>query len=466
MIQIDSADGRRAHPTPARLAPARLREALRGAFGTEPMKALPARTLTTIARQDASSEVLVKLIQLGVVLFFGLFYALTPKTDAGTAFTFVPYALAAYFVLTLGGLGWALRRELPDWAVYGSILIDVMLLMALIWSFHVQYEQPASFYLKAPTLLYIFIFVTLRALRFEGRFVLAAGFAAAAGWAILVGYVALSDGAMSMVTHDYVHYLTSNAVLIGAEVDKVVSILVVSGVLWLALRRARNLLVRAVREQTAVEDLSRFFDEPVARRIRGAGAGPSAGTRRPAAILYVDLRGFSALSAELDPAEVVAILTAYQRRVVPLIQQHGGVIDKYLGDGIMATFGALKASGSYAADALRSIDAVAKDAASWPAGGVLARLDPHGVNMAAAAGPVIAGAVGDGQRLEFTVIGGPVNLAAKLEKHNKALRSRALATWEMYETALAQGYAPARSIAKVESVIDAGRPCELAVLHP
>lgn len=446
---------------------ARLKGALRGAFGTEPIDALPARTLATIIRQDASSEVLVRLIQLGVVLFFGLLYALAPKTDAGTAFSPVPYALGAYLALTLGGLAWALRRALPDWAIYGSILIDVMLLMGLIWSFHVQYEQPPAFYLKAPTLLYAFVLIALRALRFQARFVLAAGLTAAAGWVTLVAYVALTESGGAAITRDYVRYLTGNAVLIGAEVDKVVAIVVVSGVLWLALRRARNLLIRAVRQQAAVEDLSRYFDEPVARRIRRAGTRPSAGTRRPAAILYVDLRGFSALSAELDPAEVVAILTAYQRRVVPLIQRHGGVIDKYLGDGIMATFGALKASGSYAADALRSIDAIAEDTASWPTERVLVRLDPRRVNMAAASGPVIAGAVGDGRRLEYTVIGAPVNLAAKLEKHNKQLHSRAIATWDLYEVALAQGYAPARGIGKVDSVIDgSARLCKLAIIHP
>ena len=466
MTQADSDSGHRTDPTPARLVSAHLREALRGAFGTGQIEALPARTLNTIAGHDASSEVLIKLIQLGVVVFFGLFYALGSKTDAGTNFSLVPFALGMYFALTLVGLTWALCRELPDWAVYGSILIDVLLLMALIWSFHVQYGQPASFYLKAPTLLYIFIFIALRTLRFEGRFVLATGFAAAAGWATLVGYVAISDGLMSVVTHDYVRYLTSNAVLIGAEIDKVVSILVVTGVLWVALQRARNLLVRAVREQGAVEDLSRFFDEPVAQRIRRLGSEPSAGTRRQAAILNVDLRGFSALSEEMDPAEVFAILTAYQCRIVPLIQQHHGIIDKFLGDGIMATFGAMKTSSSYAADALRSIDAIAEDAVSWSAVGPLARLDPRDVNIAAASGPLIAGAVGDGQRLEFTVVGAPVNLAAKLEKHNKVLRSRAITTWSMYEIALAQGYEPPNHVLKVESVLDgSSQPCELALLH-
>ena len=63
------------------------------------------------------------------------------------------------------------------------MVIDIVMLMGLIWSFHIQYHQPASFYLKAPTLLYVFIFIALRALRFEPRFVLTAGLVAAAGGA-------------------------------------------------------------------------------------------------------------------------------------------------------------------------------------------------------------------------------------------------------------------------------------------
>jgi adenylate cyclase len=428
---------------------------------------LPARTRETIARQDASSEVLVRLIQLATVLFFGALFMLAPKTDGGTAFSPVPTILASYLSITFLGLVWAWRFGLPDWAVYGSIGIDVALLLGLIWSFHIQYAQPASFALKAPTLLYAFIFVALRALRFQARFVLAAGIASAVGWSTLVIAVVISEGTDMVVTRDYVRYLTSNSLLIGAEVDKVVSILVVSVVLSLALRRARSLLVQAVDEQAAAENLSRFFDAPVVRSIRASGenAITGEGVRREAAILYVDLRGFSVLSARLDPSEVVAILNEYQRRLVPLIQREGGVIDKYLGDGIMATFGALKASDRYAADALRAVDAIAAEVLTWGEHSMLARLGPRGVNMAVACGSVVAGALG-GQRLEFTVIGAAVNLAAKLEKHNKTLKSRALASWGTYETALAQAYDPGRDVAKLASRVEgASELSEVALLY-
>lgn len=436
-------------------------------LGAKPAASLPVRTLATIARQDASSEVLVRIIQLAIVLFFGALFALAPKTDSATAFSPVPTILASYLVLTLLGLAWAWRFGLPDWAVYASIGIDVALLLGLIWSFHVQYGQPASFALKAPTLLYAFIFVALRALRFQARFVLAAGVAAALGWSALVISVVISEGGSMVITRDYVRYLTSNSLLIGAEVDKVVSILVVSAVLSLALRRARSLLVQAVDEQAAAENLSRFFDGPVARSIRAAGdeSITGEGVRREAAILYVDLRGFSVMSAQLDPSEVVAILNEYQSRLVPLIQREGGIIDKYLGDGIMATFGALKANDRYAADALRAVDALVAEVLTWEGDRMLGRLGLRGVNMAVACGSVVAGALG-GQRLEFTVIGAAVNLAAKLEKHNKTLGSRALASWAAYETALAQAYDPGRDVAKLTSCVEgASEPCELALLH-
>src|SRR6266446_6296135 len=81
------------------------------------------------------------------------------------------------------------RHWLPEWLRYVSIVIDMALLLGLIWSFHLQYEQPPSFYLKAPTLLYIFIFIALRTLNFDARKVVTAGLVAVLGWLLLVAYV-------------------------------------------------------------------------------------------------------------------------------------------------------------------------------------------------------------------------------------------------------------------------------------
>ena len=192
----------------------------------------------------------------------------------------------------------------------------------------------------------MFIFIALRALRFEARFVFAAGAAAALGWVAMVAYVITVDPNDNMITRDYVAYMTSNSVLIGAEFDKIISILVVTAILGAALIRGRALLVRAVAEGAAAQELSRFFAPEIADKIRRADQEISAGTGevREAAIVNFDMRGFTRFAATHPPDQVMTLLSAYQHLIVPVIQAHGGSIDKFLGDGIMATFGAAAAS--------------------------------------------------------------------------------------------------------------------------
>ena len=127
-----------------------------------------------------------------------------------------------------------------------SIIVDMALLFGLIWSFHVQYDQPATFYLKAPTLMYVFIFIALRALRFEAGFVVFAGLSAACGW-LMMSYYSIASTGMESVTRNYVEYLTSNTILIGAEWDKVISILVVTGILAAVISRGQDLLKSAIK---------------------------------------------------------------------------------------------------------------------------------------------------------------------------------------------------------------------------
>jgi adenylate cyclase len=293
----------------------------------------------------------------------------------------------------------------------------------------------------------VFLFIALRALRFEARFVLFTGLTAIAGWIGLILYAIGGRGGPANPTDDFVEYMTSNSLLIHAEADKIIAILLTTLVLALAISRARHLLVQAVSEGAAAQDLSRFFDPGVAARIRGAEMSIKAGEGelREVAILTVDLRGFTRLSTELAPAEVMKVLQDYQRRVCPLIAAAGGSIDKFLGDGILASFGAVTPSPTAAADALRAADAVMGAAADWAAERRAGGLPPLEIGLAAASGRVVFGAVGDGERLEFTVIGDAVNFAAKLEKHNKEERTRALTDAATYALAERQGYRPTRT---------------------
>ena len=433
----------------------------------DPEAGLPERVRQAVRAQEDATERVISWAQLGIVLIFGTLYFISPK-PAELDIAPVPWALGIYLALTLGRLLWSHLGRLPDWSLAISVFVDVTLLMVLIWSFHIQYMQPPSFYLKAPTLLYVFIFIALRALRFDARFVILAGALAALGWGVLIAYVVYANPGDTMITRDYVSYLTSNSILLGAEFDKIISILVVTGLIAVALFRAKGLLVRAVSEQAAARELSRFFAPEIAERIKGAADHILAGSgeMREAAILNLDLRGFTPLAGALPPGEVMGLLADYQQRMVPVIQRHGGSIDKFLGDGIMATFGAVRLSDRQAADALAALEAVMAEAAAWQRDCQSQGRSCPQVNGAVATGRVLFGAVGDDTRLEYTVIGEAVNLAAKLEKHNKELGVRALCDSASYDRALAQGFTPAapkRRLAAVQ-VAGLGEPIDLVVV--
>ena len=432
---------------------------------------IPERVLNAISAQQDASEKLVGWVQMAVVIFFGLLYAVSPKTfSRDMTFEPVPWFLGIWFVVTIIRLYLAYRYRMSAPLLYLSIIIDMSLLLGMIWSFHLQYQQPPSFYLKSPTLLYVFIFIALRALRFEARYVVTAGVVAALGWAAMAVYATLASGGMDVVTRDYVYYLTSNSVLKGAELDKVITILTVTAIIAVAITRANKLLVKAAAEGAAAHDLSRFFSPEIARQITTAEQEVTTGTgqARDAAILMVDIRGFTRMSSIIKPDDLVCLLAAYQSRVVPIIQRHGGTIDKFMGDGVMATFGAAVTSPTYAADALKTVDDIMEAAAAWGAELRQEGKPPLKLGAAVATGRIIFGAVGDESRMEYTVIGDAVNLSAKLEKHTKSEGVRALCTALTFDTAVRQGYQPALTIAhrKSRNIEGVARPVDIIVLAP
>lgn len=379
---------------------------------------LPERLHNSIRDQQERSEVLISLIQLLIVFIFSLLYAIAPKTFSQDAdFAPVPWVLAAYLIFSLVRLRLAITRKLPDWMLYLSAFADIALLLGLIWSFHLQYEQPASFYLKAPTLLYLFIFIGIRALHFDPRFVIATGVCAAVGWSLMVAYVLFSDASDNMLTNDYVEYMTSNTVLIGAEFDKVVSILMVTGVLALALHRARNLLVESVFEGSAARDLSRFVPQEIAQQVIHSeeGATTGKGEVSECTILFTDIEGFTSISETMSPENLIEALNRYFSLIAAPIHKHGGVISQFQGDAVLATFNVPKPDQDHASHAVRAALEIQSVLDGEVFGDGVSFQTRIGINS----GPVVGGLVGSGERVGYTVHGDNVNLAARLEQMNK-----------------------------------------------
>ncbi len=386
-------------------------------------QSLPQRLRRSIRDQQERSEVLISIIQLAIVSIFGLLYAIAPKTFSQDAdFAPVPWVLTLYLLFSLIRLRLAIRRRLPDWMLFLSSVADIALLLGLIWSFHLQYEQPPSFYLKSPTLLYLFIFISIRALHFDPRFVIATGISAAVGWVVMVIYVMFSDPANNMITRDYVEYMTSNSVLIGAEFDKVVSILMVTGVLALALHRARNLLMESVVEGSAARDLSRFVPQEVAQKVIHSeeGATTGRGEVSECTILFTDIEGFTAISETLAPEQLIEALNHYFSLIAAPISKYGGVISQFQGDAVLATFNVPKPDADHAGNAVRAALEIQSVLEGETFGEDIAFNTRVGINT----GDVVGGLVGSGDRVGYTVHGDNVNLTARLEQLNKDYGTR------------------------------------------
>ena len=398
-----------------------------------PLQRVPARVREVIDREQDGSEILIGWVQLGVVLTFAALYFLSPKpAGANPMIAPEPWVLFGYVVFTLVRLVLAYRGRLPDWLLYLSVVADMALLLILIWTIHLKYEQPASFYLKVPTLLYVFIFIALRALRFEVRYVILAGVVAALGWLLMVLYVVSVDPANPMITRNYVEYMTSNSVLLGAEFDKVISILMVTAILAVAIARARRLLIESVVESSTARELSKFVPDEVARQAKSGEEHMRAGQGvvREATILFTDIEGFTTISEAMTPTELIATLNEYFAVVTGPIIEHGGVINQFQGDAILATFNIPDELPEHAAQAVRAAIAIQEALRDRNFSGYILRCRV-GINS----GEIVGGLVGTGDRLGYTVHGDDVNLAARLEQLNKEYGTRIIVSQRTRELA-------------------------------
>ncbi|MDQ3315044.1 MAG: adenylate/guanylate cyclase domain-containing protein [Verrucomicrobiota bacterium] len=133
--------------------------------------------------------------------------------------------------------------------------------------------------------------------------------------------------------------------------------------------------------------------------------------RKLVTVLFVDISGFTALSEKLDPEEVRALINTCFESLVPIVQKYGGTVDKFIGDEIMALFGAPVAHEDDPERALRTALEMMEAIAAFNS--------VHGttlnLHMGVNSGPVITGEVGSKRRRDYSVMGDAVNLAARLE---------------------------------------------------
>ena len=199
----------------------------------------------------------------------------------------------------------------------------------------------------------------------------------------------------------------------GFTEDEATLLFAFAGIAAVALGKARD--AEAMRRAERVRaNFERFFAPNVAERIaRQTDQVALGGERRLATVLFADIRGFTQLSERLRPEEVAALLTDYFTEMVDLVFELGGTLDKFIGDALMAVWGAPLTADD---DADRALEAgllmqrrVVELNARWTG-----TRPPIAIGVGIATGEVFAGYLGSERRLEYSVLGDTVNVASRL----------------------------------------------------
>jgi adenylate cyclase len=177
---------------------------------------------------------------------------------------------------------------------------------------------------------------------------------------------------------------------------------------------------RLAREEVARANYSRFLPEYVVKQmLENPDSFKLGGVNQTITILFADIRGFTAISEHAAPEKIVSLLNRYFSAMTDIIFAHGGTLDKYLGDGLMALFGAPTATPEDAANALNAAVAMQRRLLGINEELRKEGLVEVGVGIGLHTGEVIVGYIGSERRSEYTAIGDAVNTASRLESNAK-----------------------------------------------
>lgn len=314
------------------------------------------------------------------------------------------------------------KRSLPELPRYINALIEVS--VPTFGIYQTSHLMAGPLALQSPAIFVYFIFIILSTLRLNWRLSLWTGFVAALEYSILSFYLIENTPDLNQfmpVLVSSIQYFSRSALLLIAGIAA-------AFVSHTIINRVREAINQLGERNQIKEMFGQYVSPEVVNRLLEQKELDS--EMRHVAILFFDIRNFTSFSESHSPIEVVTYLNSVFEIVVDVVKKNNGIINKFLGDGFMAIFGAPLATGNDSKNALRTALEIKETLDSEKLAGNLTELE-FGIGIHA--GQAITGNVGTKERKEYTIIGDSVNLASRIEQLNKAFLSQILVSRKVYE---------------------------------
>ena len=298
-------------------------------------------------------------------------------------------------------------------------------------------DWPRAMQYRFEGFMYFYILLAAGTLAFSWRTVRGIGTIVATFWLLALGIIwlvsnpnlALTEAAQAafLPDHDLAEMLDPNNLLVYIRAQEVVVFVIVAWILAAAVRRYGQLLIGHAALERERANLARYFSPNVVDELSQNDEPLKQVRTQDVAVLFVDIVGFTRYAADRSSEDVIATLRQFHKRMETEVFRHDGTLDKYLGDGLMATFGTPFASDRDAINALRCARAMMASVADWNVEREAAGLQPIQASFGLHYGPAVLGDIG-ANRLEFAVIGNTVNVASRVEALTRGLSVQLAAT--------------------------------------
>ncbi len=363
----------------------------------------------TLKRAEGRRERLAAILR--VFVFLSLMAATLSLREHGAHHHPALYVSIGYGLLAAAGLVLAWRRIFHPLLPFAFVTLEVILVgVQTILMGSLMGQEPMAL-AALPSAAVIFVILAHAAMRYRPWLVL---YAAVLFLAILT-FAGLTmpnpQGNIPATSHNMQHDLVHH------QLFPVIMIVLTAGILFVTAQGTRRLLHASISERIARHRLARFFSADIADRLTDhSNDDERGGAVQPVAILFTDIRGFSPIAEALTPVELTDLLGEFRAILAQTIRDHGGVVDKFIGDAVMAVFGFPEPNDSSAERCLACAHAMLERLKTWSEERVLAGQPPVSIGVGMHYGEAFVGVVGRDDLLEFTVIGDTVNIAERVER--------------------------------------------------